>query len=136
VQQFAAALGDLIGLLLRLPFVLLGCIFRLVGTAFRLNHRWRNVGLESKSHIRLRTATFVLVVLIGASVFGIIPYDKPIEIWGAVGLGGFALLNLAGGLVGVLFAGRLRHDPLSIWWWSVCAVSCVAALVYAGVAGW
>ena len=121
-----------------IPFQLARDAFRLFGSAHGLRKRWGSVPLETKSQIRLRTATFVLVVLIGARAFRLIPFNNPIEIWGAVGLGLFALLQLAGGLVWVLFAERwkLRVDPLSLFWWSACAASCVAALVYAGVAGW
>ena len=138
MQQFAAGLGELIGWLLRLPFVLVGCVFRLIGLVLRLRQRWRAVPLEIKSHCRLSGAAFVLVVLIGASVFRLIPYDNSIEIWGAVAVAGFALLNLLVGLIGVLFAERwqLRFDPMSIWWWGVSAASCAALLVYAGVVGW
>lgn len=131
MQQFASGLGELIGWVIALPFVL-------VRLLFRLRQRWRAVPLETKSHCRLSGAAFVLVVLIGASVCRLIPYDKSIEIWGAVAVAGFALLNLLVGLIGVLFAERwqLRFDPMSIWWWGVSAASCAALLVYAGVVGW
>jgi hypothetical protein len=128
-NPFAAALGQFISELVALPFLL-------VRFLFRMRQRWRAVPLEIKSHIRLRTSTFVLVVMIGGSVFRVIPYDNSIEVWCAAGVAGFALLNLAAGLVGVLFAARLRFDPMSIWWWSVCGASCVALLVYGGIARW
>ena len=123
--------------LISIPFSLARGAFGLLWSTHGLRKRWGSVPLETKSHIRLRTATFVLVVLIGASAFRLIPYDKPIEIWCAVCLGLFALLNLGAGFIGVRYAARCRHDPLKIFWWSVGAASCVAALVYAGVvAGW
>jgi hypothetical protein len=135
-NQLAAAIGQLIVELILLPFLVLRFFFRLLGSALRTRQRWHAVPLETKSHIRLRTATFALVVLIGASAFRVIPYDNAIEVYGALAGGGYALLNLGAGLIGVLFAASLRHDPLSIWWWSVAAASCVALLVYGGIAGW
>jgi hypothetical protein len=133
-----SSLGRLVGELIALPFVLLRDLFRLLGLLFRLRQRWRAVSLEIKSHIRLRTATFVLIVLIGASVFRVIPYDNSIEIWAALCVAGYTLLNLGAGLIGVLFAERwqLRFDPLSIFWWCLGAASCAALLVYSGIAQW
>jgi hypothetical protein len=137
-NPLGAALGELIGGLIALPFVLLRDFFRLLAWPFRLRQRWRAVPLEIKSHIRLRTATFALVVLIGASVFRLIPYDNSIERWSALAVAGYSLLNLGAGLIGVLFAERwqLRFDPMSIWWWCCGAASCAALLVYVGIAGW
>ena len=112
--------------------------FRLIGWLFRLRRQWRAVPLDIKSFIRVRTATFALIVLIGGTLFQVIPYDNPIEIWGVLVVAGLALLNLAAGLIGVLFAERwqLRFDPMSIWWWSAGAVSCAWLVVYSGIAGW
>ena len=132
---FTALVLVVVGVL-AIPYNLARGAFGLLWSTHGLRKRWGSVPLETKSHIRLRTATFVLVVLIGASAFRLIPYDKPIEIWCALGIAGFALLNLGAGFIGVRFAARCRQDPMSFWWWSVGAASCVAALVYAGVAGW
>jgi hypothetical protein len=137
-NSFGAAIGQAISELILLVIALLKLPFWLAGLLFRWRARWRMVPLEIKSHIRLRTATFGLVVLIGASVFRVIPYDNSVEVWGALGLAGYLLLILAVGLIGLLFAERwqLRFDPMSIWWWGVCASACVALLVYSGIAQW
>jgi hypothetical protein len=111
----------LIGYLIAVPFVL-------VSEVFRMRQRWRMVSLEIKSHIRLRTSTFVLVLLIGASAYGVIPYNNSIEVYCALGVGGFSLLNLGAGLFGVFFANRCRFDPMAIFWWGVGAASCAALL--------
>jgi hypothetical protein len=128
-REPAEELGHASSQLIMLPF-------RLTAKAWRGRRAWRAVPLDVKSHIRLRAATFVLVVLIGASAFGVIPYDNSWEFYGAAGAACYALLNLAAGLIGVRYAARLRWDPLSIWWWSVGAAACAALLIYAEMQGW
>lgn len=41
MQQFAAGLGELIGWVIALPFVLLRLLFRLLGSLLTMRNRWR-----------------------------------------------------------------------------------------------
>jgi hypothetical protein len=124
-----AALGQAFSELVLLPF-------KTIGWLFRMRQRWRAVGLDVKSHIRIRTSTFFLVALIGASAFRLIPYDNRIEIYGALAVGGYALLNLGIGAIGLRFARSLRFDPMSLVWWCAGAAGCAVLAIHAGVLGW
>lgn len=118
-------LAEMIREIISLPFVL-------IRDSYRGWQRWRAVPLESKSHIRASVGAMVLVVLIGASIAHLIPYDRSAETWGAIGIAGVALLYLVVGLLGA----RCRRDPMSVIWWGVGTASCVGLLVYAREAGW
>ena len=116
-------LGQAIGELIRLPFVLLR-------GGFRTHQRWRAVPLLRKSHTRAGLAAASLVALgVYIAERGISAMTE-IELDGAAGIGAFALLYLAVGIVGS--RGQLRFDPMSIFWFGVLGLGALALLVMFG----
>src|ERR1700759_1257045 len=117
------ALGELMALVVRAPFVLLR-------GGFRAHQRWRAASLLQKSHTRAGIAAAVLVAL------GIYVVERgvwsmtEIELYGALGIGAFVALYLAVGIIGS--QGRLRFDPMSIFWFGVLGLGAIALLVMFG----
>jgi hypothetical protein len=116
-------LGDMVGAIIALPFAVLG-------TGFRAHQRWRAVPLLQKSHTRAGLAAAVLVAL------GIYIFDRGLsamtddEFYAAAGIGAFAVLYLVVGIIGS--RGRLRFDPMSIFWFGALGLGAIALLVMYG----
>jgi hypothetical protein len=118
-DRLGEAIGQFINELIRLPFVLLR-------GAWRAHQRWRAVPLLQKSHARAGIAAAVLVALgIAIAERGIWAMTE-IELYCAAGIGAFAVLYLVVGVIGS--RGRLRFDPMSIFWFAVTGLGAAALL--------
>jgi hypothetical protein len=123
VREMSRALGELMALVVRAPFVLLR-------GGFRAHQRWRAVPILQKSHTRAGIAAAVLAAL------GIYVVERGIfamtedELYGAAGVGAFAVLYLVVGIIGS--RGRLRFDPMSIFWFGTLGLGAIALLVMFG----
>jgi hypothetical protein len=123
VREMSRAISELISYVIRLPFVL-------ARGGFRAHQRWRAVPLLQKSHTRAGIAAAALVAL------GIYVVERgfwamtEVELYGAAGIGAFAALYLAVGIIGS--RGKLRFDPMSIFWFGVLGLGAIALLVMFG----
>src|ERR1700761_342040 len=116
-------LGQAINELISLPFVLLR-------SGYRAHQRWRAVPLLQKSHTRAGLASAALVALgVYIAERGISAMTE-IELYGAAGIGAFATLYLVVGVIGS--RGRLRFDPMSIFWFGVLGLGALTLLVMFG----
>jgi hypothetical protein len=116
-------LGQAINELISLPFVLLR-------SGYRAHQRWRAVPLLQKSHTRAGLASAALVALVVYIAERGISAMTEIELYGAAGIGAFAMLYLVVGIVGS--RGQLRFDPMSIFWFGVLGLGALALLVMFG----
>jgi hypothetical protein len=94
--------------------------------------RWRAVPLVEKSHCRAGIGAFLLVALAIYTVKrgGFSPMVD-VELYVVAGAAAFAMLWLGVGIVGS--QGRLRSDPMQIFWLGVVGVGAVVLL---SVKGW
>jgi hypothetical protein len=116
-------LGQAINELISLPFVLLR-------SGYRAHQRWRAVPLLQKSHTRAGLASAALVALgVYIAERGISAMTE-IELYGAAGIGAFAMLYLVVGVIGS--RGQLRFDPMSIFWFGVLGLGALTLLVMFG----
>jgi hypothetical protein len=116
-------LGQAINELINLPFVLLR-------SGYRAHQRWRAVPLLQKSHTRAGLASAALVALGVYIVERGISAMTEIELYGAAGIGAFAMLYLVVGVIGS--RGQLRFDPMSIFWFGVLGLGALTLLVMFG----
>lgn len=116
-------LGQAIGELISLPFVLLR-------GGWRAHQRWRAVPLLQKSHTRAGLASAALVALGVYIVERGMSAMTEIELYGAAGIGAFAVLYLVVGVIGS--RGQLRFDPMSIFWFGTLGLGALAVLVMFG----
>jgi hypothetical protein len=121
-----AGLITILGLLLiAFPIELAVCFVR----GWR---RWRAVPLVEKSHARAGIGAFVLVALAIYTVKrGGFSSMVDVELYLVPSAAAFAAVWLGVGIVGS--QGRLRYDPMQIFWLGVVGVG---ALVLFSVKGW
>lgn len=67
----------LLGLLLAVPFLLLRDLLRVVARLLRWRAHWTSVSLQNKSRFRSTAGTFVVVLVTGAALKGLIPLNNP-----------------------------------------------------------
>jgi hypothetical protein len=124
-DPLGAAIGQFISELIALPF-------KLLRSGWRGWRYWRQVSLVQKSHFRAGAGAFVLVALAIYTVMrGGIFAMSGIELYGAAGLGAFAMLWLAVGVAGS--RKTPRFDPMSFFWWSALVLGAIALLIMKGV---
>lgn len=122
-HEYSRELGLAIKELISLPFVLLR-------SGWRAHQRWRAVPLLQKSHTRAGLAAAALVALgVYIAERGIWAMTQ-IELYGAAGIGAFAVLYLVVGIIGS--RGQLRFDPMSVFWFGVLGLGALALLVMFG----
>jgi hypothetical protein len=109
-----------------LLFLAISIPLLLLGTAAQAWAKWRRVPLQQKNHTRATFGGFLLALSIGAVASGV-PFRHPGSVWAVAGAGGFGLLYL---VVGVLGSRGAAFDSMSVFWWSVGALGCAAALLH------
>jgi hypothetical protein len=116
----------LIGLVVLLPLALLRRALRLGLLVGRQRRQWRMVPLPQRNMTRATFGGFVVALSIGFAATGI-PFRDPVAAWALAGVGGLGLLYLVAGVFGSQGA---RFDVISVFWWGVAALGCVAALLH------
>lgn len=116
----------LVGLGVLLPLALLRRALRLGLSVQRQRRQWRMAPLPQRNMTRATFGGFVVALAIGFAATGI-PFRNPVATWALAGIGGLGLLYLAVGVIGSQGAVR---DWLSVFWWSVGAFGCLAALLH------
>jgi hypothetical protein len=92
----------------------------------RLWRLWRMVPLAEKNMTRATAGGFLVTLCIGAAASGI-PFRYPGGEWVLASVASSGLLYLC---VGVAGSHGARFDVMSVVWWSVGALGCVAVLLH------
>lgn len=137
-NRLGQAIGQLIGELIALPFLLLRYLFRLLlwllrllSGILRLASRWRAVPLQQKNRTRASVAAGALVGCVvfaahGFPVFGPGP---------ACGIASLALVYFVVGIVGTVQAERLTFDLMVVFWRCALVIGAAALFVFAKFGG-
>lgn len=115
-----------VGLMVLLPLALLRRGLRLGLSASRLARNPRAVPLPQRNMTRATFGGFVVALAVGFAATGI-PFHNPVTAWALAGVGGLGLLYLVAGAFGSQSA---RFDVISVFWWGVGALGCVATLLH------